>query len=143
MRINIARCVYFSVWLMKTEPNKTKHYRSSRTFAYKMCSTEKCDSYCGACVDDGWLKQPHLNSLIGLWGRVRLHTRCTLSNQLNQPSPKLLIDGMDHFTLSGALCWASNDQERTQECFSRTYWQPAAAMGSNHPVPALSTTTKW
>jgi hypothetical protein len=34
------------------------------------------------CVDEGWLKQPHLARvrLIGLWGWVRLHSCCALSN---------------------------------------------------------------
>ena len=40
---------------------------------------------CGVCVCvvDGWFKQPHLARvrLIGLWGRVRLHTCYALSHQ--------------------------------------------------------------
>ena len=40
-------------------------------------------------VEAGWLKQPHLARarLIGLWGWVKLHTCCILSNQCAQVKP--------------------------------------------------------
>ena len=42
--IDFARRVYFSVRLMETKQNKTKHYRSLQIFAHNMCSREKCYS---------------------------------------------------------------------------------------------------
>ena len=51
------------------------------------------------CVDDGWLKQPHLASveMIGLWGWGRPHTCFTLSNQCATGSTS------NHHTHSGRL----------------------------------------
>ena len=38
---------------------------------------------CGVCLDEGWLKQPHLAQVrpSGLWGWLRLHSWCALRNQ--------------------------------------------------------------
>ena len=51
---------------------------SSKPIIYLFCTSRLPDS-----LPDGWLKQPHLAwiRLIGLWGRVRLHTRCAARRQ--------------------------------------------------------------
>ena len=41
------------------------------------------------CVEYGWFKQPHLAESDGLWGWLRLHTCCILSNQWAQVKPAI------------------------------------------------------
>ena len=75
----------------------------------------------GVGAEAGWLKQPHLARvrLIGLWGWVKLHTCCILSNQYAQVKPATSTHTLgEEMSCMGRRCRAVNTVGMVNICSS-------------------------
>ena len=94
---------FLSVWVFQKHETRALSYRHCictlgqvwplgwQTEATSFHVNNREDNCGSVCVDYGWFEQPHPTQvrLIGLWGWLRLHAFCTLSNQCVQVKPAI------------------------------------------------------